>query len=92
MPCFNRKVEVVIVAGSMISLNVAEIFFIVGTFIAPLMGSVETTLGHIPAMPASSLTFLQLMAITINSNAMNHLFVKKPELLHVCLRVFSVPK
>ena len=58
-PCFTKKLLLFNVVESMTSLKVAEINVFKATAVAPLVGTVETTIGHIPVVPGSSNTFLQ---------------------------------
>ena len=45
LPCSEVKVTVVIVNGSIASLNVAAIFWLMATPVAPLAGTVKLTVG-----------------------------------------------
>ena len=56
-----------IVRGFISSLKVAVTFVASNTLVAPDAGVVETTIGQIPLVPASSVTFLQ-PAATMKSN------------------------
>ena len=46
-PCCSVNVDVLIVTGLTGSLNVADSAFPTGTFVAPLVGTVEVTVGGV---------------------------------------------
>ncbi len=50
-PCFSVKVVVLIVKGFIASLKVAETALPIGTFVAPLVGTVELTVGGVRPGP-----------------------------------------
>jgi len=79
VPCFRVKVDVVIVKGSIVSLNVTRIFVLIGTPVAAEAGDVNVTRGGVvsgsapvvklhtklaaSALPAGSLAPVVIVAV-----------------------------
>src|SRR5660398_49166 len=66
-PCFKVKFSIVIVEGSIPTLNIAEILLLMAIPVVLFTGSVDVTVG---AKLGASLSFLQPAINTINSIAM----------------------
>src|SRR5689334_1772854 len=68
VPWDNRKVELLIVAASIASLNLADTVVLMLTDVARLAGLVEVTSGQMPLVPVSSISFLQPVINRIRNN------------------------